>query len=90
MTITLHLAGTRKLTETLRGVLSLGNLKTCLQQGLTHSNKATPFNNATPYEIMGANYTQTATDRICSPLLGVYVLCVFTCMHVHLHEYTGN
>ena len=45
--------------------LCIGDLKSAplvthfLQQGHTYSNKATPPNSATPYEIMGANYIQT-------------------------------
>ena len=35
--------------------LSIGNV----QQGHTSSNKATPPNSATSYEMMGANYIQT-------------------------------
>ena len=34
-----------------------------LQQGYTHSNKATSPNSATPYEIMGVNYIQTTIVR---------------------------
>ena len=46
--------------------LSMGDLKAhpkcdCLQQVHTYSNKATPPNSATPYELMGANYIQTTT-----------------------------
>lgn len=32
-----------------------------LQQYHTHSNKATPPNSATPYEVIGASYIQTKT-----------------------------
>lgn len=60
----LHLAGKMKLTETLGGILSLGNLKACpssptmtdfLQEDHTPSNKTIPPNSASPYEIIGAN-----------------------------------
>ena len=60
----LHLAGNRKSTDKLGGILSIGNHKAhshVFQQGGAHSNKAIPSNSATPYEIMGANYIQTAT-----------------------------
>ena len=56
----LHLKGKRKSTETLGGILSIGNLKihpNCDKS----SNKATPPSNATPYELMGANYIQITT-----------------------------
>lgn len=35
-----------------------------LQQGHTHSKKATPTNSATPFEIMEANYIGTTTITI--------------------------
>ena len=62
----LHLAGNKKSADTLGSVLSIGNLKASptvthfLQQRHTHFNKATLHNSATLYEIMGANYIQTA------------------------------
>ena len=63
----LHLAGNRKLTETLGSVLSIENLKahphsdTLPPTSLTYSNKATPPKSATPCEIMAANDIQATT-----------------------------
>ena len=51
----------------MRGILSIGNLNLTatvthfLQQGHTHSNKATPPNSTSLYEIMDHNYIQTTT-----------------------------
>ena len=41
-----------------------------LQQGHTHSNKATPPKSVTPYEIMEANYVQTTTQAFQSQQAG--------------------
>ena len=64
----LHLAGNRKSTDMLCGILSTWNLKAhppvtrFLHQVHTHSNKATPPNSASPYEIMGTDYIQATTE----------------------------
>ena len=63
----LHLAGNRKLTETLDCILSIANLKahphsdTFPPTRPCPHNKGTPPNSATPCEIIGANYIQTIT-----------------------------
>lgn len=50
-----------------------------LQQGHAHSNKVTSPNSTIPYEIMGSNYIQTATELVIDKLFDLYfyqqVLC---------------
>ena len=63
-----RLTGNRKYSKTLGGILSIyetskttSTVTHFLQQGNTYSNKTTPPNSDTPYELMGNSYIQTTT-----------------------------
>ena len=82
----LHLAGNRMSTDTLGGILSIGNFKAHYHRGtllpprpyLLH--QATPPNSATPYEILGANYIQSTT---------VCVHAMYLCIHMYTYMFVG-